>query len=222
MTQNQKIILGVGAIALAYWLYSKRGGGASGQTQSTPQNVGDSPKVYYCKDGFKVTMEKENPNIQNIRYANPCEGHGGIDEIKTNGGGDPLEPSSIPNTLSEDEKRKICEKRIDNALKSGNAMSAMPREGLIRGCMNTVSSQNTITDDYTYEVLENITVEYFSSTTGNYKIATFKKGQIINAKPIPMGNVGGLATTPDGKYPNMGLVGNAIVTLPVNKLKRLK
>jgi hypothetical protein len=106
MTKTTKIVLGVGAIALAYYLYTKRnkGGATSTETPSAPQNTGDTPKVIYCKDGFKKTII-ENKNIQNIRYANPCEGHGGIDELKTNGGGNPIsEPSKIPNAyrLKED------------------------------------------------------------------------------------------------------------------------
>ena len=101
--------------------------------------------------------------------------------------------------------------------------SPMPNNG---GVVPPITNQGTpapklISDDYTYEVLENFTVEYFNSTNGTNKIASFTKGQIIHAKPIPMGNVGGLATTPDGKYPNMGLVGNAIVNLPQNKLRRV-
>jgi hypothetical protein len=172
MTKENKILLGIGAVVIAYYLYTTNKNKAVANQQPTtptPPNTGDSPKVYYCKDGFKKTLEN-NPNIQNIRYANPCEGHGGIDEIKTNGGNNP--------------------------------------------------TPTPISDDYHYEALENFTVEYFNSTTGNNKIATFTKGQIIHAKPIPMGRVGGLVTTPDGKYPNMA-IGNTTVILPENKIKRV-
>jgi len=42
MTNNQKIILGVGAIALAYWLYKRKGSGKSRQTPSTPKKENDA------------------------------------------------------------------------------------------------------------------------------------------------------------------------------------
>ena len=90
MTKNQKLILGVGAIALAYWLFKNKGQGVATTTQpQEPSNTGDIPvpapstsKVYYCKDGFKNVITT-NPSDINKRYANPCEGHGGIDELKT-------------------------------------------------------------------------------------------------------------------------------------------
>jgi len=94
------------------------------------------------------------------------------------------------------------------------------KEDYINNCMKKNTTPLPISDDYKFEVLENFSVEYFSSTTGRNTIANFKKGQIIHAKPIPMGNVGGLATTPDGKYPNMG-IGSAIVNVPQNKLRRI-
>jgi len=90
MTKENKILLGIGAVVIAYYLYTTNKNKAVANKQTpTPPNTGDSPKVYYCKDGFKKTIEN-NPYIQNIRYANPCEGHGGIDEIKTNGGDKPI------------------------------------------------------------------------------------------------------------------------------------
>jgi hypothetical protein len=168
MTTNTKIIIGVGAIALAYYLFKDKfalypkpeQGTSSGgvpiprgqETPSTPSNTGDSPKVYYCKDGFKKTII-ENKNIQNIRYANPCEGHGGIDELKTNGS-NPSQPigCGTPTMCKSDEVfvdcrcqkktddslRKACEKKIDDAIRGGGILPAMPREGLIRNCLQVV------------------------------------------------------------------------------------
>jgi hypothetical protein len=115
-------------------------------------------------------------------------------------------------------KDKIKEVITLSPPKGGDSYSP-PKQG-----QETPPNQPTptpISDDYKFEVLENFSVEYFSSTTGKNTIANFKKGQIIHAKPIPMGNVGGLATTPDGKYPNIGLIGNAIVNVPQNKLRRV-
>jgi len=42
MTNNQKLILGVGAIALAYWLYKRKGGGISRQAPITPKKENDA------------------------------------------------------------------------------------------------------------------------------------------------------------------------------------
>ncbi len=92
MTKENKILLGIGAVVIAYYLYTTNKNKAVANQQPTtptPPNTEGTPKVYYCKDGFKKTII-DNPNIQNIRYANPCEGHGGIDEIKTNGGGNAI------------------------------------------------------------------------------------------------------------------------------------
>ena len=132
MTKNTKIIIGVGAIALAYYLFKDKfkGGGASTQTPSVPQNTGDSPKVYYCKDGFKQ-VKIDNKNIQNIRYEPPCEGHGGIDELKTNGGRNTIsEPSTIPSAyrLKEDFSRSVMTRPnvyVDVTFKKGQIISAL-------------------------------------------------------------------------------------------------
>ena len=42
MTNNQKILLGIGAIALAYWLYKRKGSGSSRQAPSTPKKDNDA------------------------------------------------------------------------------------------------------------------------------------------------------------------------------------
>ena len=42
MTSNQKILLGVGAIALAYLLYSKKSSGVSRQAPITPKKDNDA------------------------------------------------------------------------------------------------------------------------------------------------------------------------------------
>jgi hypothetical protein len=47
MTNNQKILLGVGGLALAYFLYKRNSSGASRQAPSKPPQVGGSP----CPDG---------------------------------------------------------------------------------------------------------------------------------------------------------------------------
>jgi hypothetical protein len=52
MTNNQKILLGVGVVALAYWIYSKKGKGASSQVPSKPPQVGGNP----CPDGQKLQV----------------------------------------------------------------------------------------------------------------------------------------------------------------------
>ena len=67
---------------------------------------------------------------------------------------------------------------------------------------------------YTYEVLENFSVEYYNILTNNNKIANFKKGQIIQAKLIPVDT---LITTPDGKIESTPFA----VILPKDKIKRL-
>ena len=183
MTKNKKIAIGIGAVALGYWLYTKNKASKSVETPASPSAPATSsttgnttfepptsslPKkinVHNCKDGFKINV----PDYGMMTFAkvqDPCWNHGG--------------------TVNYDVK------------------------------------PNTITDDYKFEVIENFTAEYFNSSTGKYGNATFKKGQIIHAKPIPMGNKGGLSTSIKGEYPIMGMIGGTPnVTLPENKLRRL-
>jgi hypothetical protein len=46
MTNNQKILLGVGAVALAYFLYKRNSNGANGQAPSNPNLEGDVDENY--------------------------------------------------------------------------------------------------------------------------------------------------------------------------------
>jgi hypothetical protein len=152
MTKQTKILLGVGAIALAYYLF---------------------------KDKFAL-------------YPKPEQG--------TSSGGVPIpRGQETPTPYTTDPLINIT-----------NPLEPKHQKPSIKN-----------SDDFTFEVLENFSAEFFSSTTGKFTNANFKKGQIIHAKPIPMGNTSGLATTPDGKYPIMGMIGNAIVNVPANKLKRI-
>ena len=52
MTNNQKIILGVGAIALAYLLYKRKGSGITRQAPLNPPQVGGNP----CPQGQKLQV----------------------------------------------------------------------------------------------------------------------------------------------------------------------
>ena len=80
MTQNQKILLGVGAIALAYFIYKRKGSGISRQAPSNPcKNENEVPcdngsgKCYsvlakYSQDPCKVDNPiKENTIPNNYR-----------------------------------------------------------------------------------------------------------------------------------------------------------
>jgi hypothetical protein len=143
MTKQTKILIGVGVVALAYYLYTKRkGSGVISQVNDKTPQKPYMPQVNPYSEGGALEPKHQKPSIKN-------------------------------------------------------------------------------SDDFTFEVLENFSAEFFSSTTGKFTNANFKKGQIIHAKPIPMGNTSGLATTPDGKYPIMDMIGNAIVNVPANKLKRI-
>jgi len=107
MTNNQKIILGVGAIALAYWLYTKKGSGASSQTPSDPNP---------CK----------NPNEV------PCNnGSGKCYNITAKYSKDPCQLTST----NDADLRKICEKQINDAFNSGMPMIGIPKENQIANCI---------------------------------------------------------------------------------------
>lgn len=67
MTNNQKIILGVGAIALAYYLFKdKFKGVASTQTPSTPTS---EPRVFNCQSGKPFSLKDNYINgvIPNLK-----------------------------------------------------------------------------------------------------------------------------------------------------------
>ena len=79
MTNNQKILLGVGAVALAYWLYKRKGSGISRQAPSNPPQVGNKD----CPEGQELILTncikapcpkicadipKSNPNLVTTTY----------------------------------------------------------------------------------------------------------------------------------------------------------
>lgn len=102
MTRNQKIAIGLGALALGYWLYTKNKANKSVETPATSSNPANIKlpegstifvrsheyipttiekraeetnfKIFTCKDGFKTT---EDVNKW-IGRTDPCLKHGGI------------------------------------------------------------------------------------------------------------------------------------------------
>jgi hypothetical protein len=95
MTKTTKIVLGVGAIALAYYFYTKRGkvSTTSNEKPSEPNSGGSKPPtsepstipspnlkttIYTCKDGFKVTQTIDKDKAMVMKFSDPCLKHGGI------------------------------------------------------------------------------------------------------------------------------------------------
>jgi hypothetical protein len=91
MERNTKILLGIGAVALGYYLYTKNKAKSvaqvsSGEPQepstpqrpSTPQPSPQKKKivVYTCKDGKRV--ERDLTGMEAVRVADPCRNNGGI------------------------------------------------------------------------------------------------------------------------------------------------
>jgi hypothetical protein len=101
MTTNTKILLGVGAIALAYYFYTKsKGSGAINQGNvSTPQkpympqvnpfseggaleprkiNSNLQTTIYNCKDGTKVSRTIDVTKAMLMKFEDPCRNNGGV------------------------------------------------------------------------------------------------------------------------------------------------
>lgn len=91
--------------------------------------------------------------------------------------------------------------------------------GKSKSTPNKKSTKTKSDNDNKYQVLENFNVDYFNSITNKSTNAYFRKGQIVYAKPIPMG-VGVLVSTPEGKYPNDS-DNKPTVRLPKSKLKKV-
>ena len=193
MTKNTKIILGVGAVALALYVYNKN---KKAKSSVTPSTGGERPEP--------VPMPTPVPDI-------PKKEEGGMVYYCNDGTRQVVSKSTGITTI---QFKDPCKNNGGTDFAKTKKNEGGGKQKPIKGG----STQNS--DDYKYEVLENFSVEYFSSTTDRWTTANFTKGQIIHAKPIPMGKTSGLATTPDGRYPNMG-IGNAIVNVPINKLKRI-
>ena len=78
MTNNQKILLGVGVVALAYYLFKDKfkGGGASTQTPSNPKLEGDVDKKYEaCLKEFESSARpsfRYDPKQYKDEFINNC------------------------------------------------------------------------------------------------------------------------------------------------------
>jgi hypothetical protein len=158
MTKNQKIVLGVGVLALAYYFYTKnKSKKLANQQPSTPSTTPTNPN-----NGGVVPPINNSGDSPNL----------------------PTTPTPTPTPIT----------------------STTPLLNFAEG--------------YRLQITENFTAEYFNPSTGNNKIATFTKGQIINAKTVQTKNGGAFATTPEGKYPKEA-IGTTFVVLPQNKIQRV-
>lgn len=141
MTKTNKILIGVGAIALAYYFYTKRGKGSvtSNETQSTPKLGGDVDKNY-----DKCLKEYESSPMPNVArgfnfkqykedYINNCmkksQQKPYMPQV-TNGSTNPLQPSTIPNAyrLKEDFSKSVMTRPnvfVDVKFKKGQIISAL-------------------------------------------------------------------------------------------------
>lgn len=99
MTKNQKIAIGIGGLALAYFLFkdkikevftlsAPKGNNsydAPKQSQATPQQTNplepstqkQKINVHTCKDGFKINVPDYGNMITFAKVEDPCRNHGG-------------------------------------------------------------------------------------------------------------------------------------------------
>ena len=72
MTKNQKIAIGIGAVALAYWLYTKNKANKSAETPATPSepNSGGSKPPNRSTNQLDNSCSNPNEVPCNLRGAN--------------------------------------------------------------------------------------------------------------------------------------------------------
>jgi len=160
ITKKTKIIIGVGVLALAYWLYMKNKSKKLANQQTSTPTSSTTPSTTSSTTTQTTTQTPITPTPTTT----------------------PIIPSpSIP-----------------------NQQTPLPN----------------FPEGYRLQITENFTAEYFNPSTGNNKIATFTKNQIVNAKTVQTPNGGAFATTPEGKYPS-NAIGTLFVVLPQNKINSI-